>query len=147
MVLRWDYAMNVPMSISQSNRCQTGNALYDRLVTLPFPYEVEQNELEPRKDAAPARIDIEALLGRLVVADDPYVDVGGCRLRSPTGRDASTVADEFRRAIVTRFLERRPNADEATWTRFASAVEAALAEATEADRSALAQVLRLVDGL
>lgn len=116
-------------------------------MTLPRPYEVEKGELSPREDAAPERLDLDRLLAKLIVVDEPYLDIGGCRLSVPEGHSAERVAERFQRAIADRFLERRPHADDATWNRFASALQASLEDESEANESLLSQALLLIDGL
>lgn len=116
-------------------------------MTLPHPYEVEKGELSPRKDAAPDRLDLDRLLEKLIVVDEPYLDIAGCRLSVPSGQSAEHAGERFRRAIADRFLERRPHADEATWNRFSSALRASLANENEANESALSEALLLIDGL
>lgn len=116
-------------------------------MTLPRPYEVEKGELSPRENAAPERIDLDRLLAKLIVSDEAYLDIAGCRLSVPGGQSAEHAAERFRRAIADRFLERRPNADEATWQRFANALQASLSDETEANESVLSQALMLIDGL
>jgi len=116
-------------------------------VTLPHPYEVEQGQLSPRRNGPPAHLDFEHLLEKLIVVDDLYLDIAGCRLRVPEEQSPTMVAERFRRALAERFLERRPHADEATWNRFASSLGAALLNETEANEGALSEALLLIDGL
>ncbi|MGD8826809.1 MAG: hypothetical protein PVI24_17625 [Myxococcales bacterium] len=116
-------------------------------MTLPQPYEVEQDELSPRAGAPPERLDVEHLMGQLIVVDPPYVDIAGCRLRTPEGESPESVAELFRTALAERFLERRPHADEATWNRFASSLRAVLSNESEASQAALSEALLLIDGL
>jgi hypothetical protein len=116
-------------------------------MTLPQPYEVEQDQLLPRVDAPPTRLDVERLIEQLIVIDEPYLDIAGCRLRTPEGESTKSVAERFRTALVERFLERRPHADAVTWNRFASSLRAALSNETEAGEAALFESLLLIDGL
>lgn len=116
-------------------------------MTLPKPYEVEQDELLPRAGAPPERLDVEHLVEKLIVIDSPYVEIAGCRLRAPEGESAESVADLFRGALAERFVERRPHADEATWNRFVSSLRAVLSNESEANQKALSEALLLIDGL
>ena len=116
-------------------------------MTLPHPYEVEQDELSPRRAASPARLDFEHLLDKLIVIDEPCLDIAGCRLRIPEQQSPMMVAERFRRALAERFFERRPHADEATWNRFTSSLGVALSNETEANDATLSEALLLIDGL
>lgn len=116
-------------------------------MTLPRPHEVEQDELSPRRDAAPGRLDLNGLLQKLIVVDEPYLDIAGCRLQVPEEHDPNAMAERFRAALRDRFLKRRPHADDATWNTFASSLRAALSDDTKASEETLSKSLSLVDGL
>jgi hypothetical protein len=49
--------------------------------------------------------------------------------------------------MTTRFLERRPNGDEATWRKFTTNLQAEMRRHTEMNEEALRQALLLIDGL
>jgi hypothetical protein len=116
-------------------------------MTLPYPHEVETGDLEPQKTPAHDPLDIERRVRNLVVVDEPYVDVAGRRVRSPPAKSARSVAAEVRNAMTRRFLERRPNADEATWQKFTTTLRAEMRRHTEMNEAALQQALLLIDGL
>lgn len=116
-------------------------------MTLPYPHGVETGDLKERGDTKPDPLDIERTVQNLVAIDDPYIDIAGCRLRAPRGESPAAAATRVRHLMTERLLERRPNADDATWHRFADSLRAALADQTELDESALRQILLLIDGL
>ena len=116
-------------------------------MTLPYPHEVETGDLEPKKTPVHDPLDIERRIRNLVAVDEPYVDVAGRRLRSPLGQNARSVSEQVRNAMTRRFLERRPNGDEATWRRFTTALQAEMRRHTEMNEVALGQALLLIDGL
>ena len=125
-----------------------GLALFTmRKMTLPYPHEIETGDLKPKKTPMRDPLDIERRVRGLVVADEPYVDVAGRRLLSPSGQSARLMSDRVRDAMTTRFLERRPNADEATWRKYATCLRAKMRRHTEMNEEALRQALLLIDGL
>ena len=116
-------------------------------MTLPYPHEVETGDLEPRKTPVHDPLDIERRVRNLVVVDEPYVDVAGRRLRAALGQSARSACEQVRNAMTTRFLERRPNGDEATWRKFTTNLQAEMRRHTEMNEEALRQALLLIDGL
>jgi len=116
-------------------------------MTLPKPRETETGELQPAEAGRPDPLDIERRVHVLVVPEAPYVEVAGTRLRVPEGSSAEREAQRLRRTLAQRLLERRPNADEATWRKLREVLAAAMSSRREMDDDAIQEAIHLVDGL
>lgn len=116
-------------------------------MTLSYPYEFDARRLLPIWHAPVHRIDLEHRVDALVVGLGNHVLVAGCPLRVPTNDDALSLAARCRGAILQRFLMRRPNATEHTWTVFERVLQAELADRQRADNQLVPEILRIIDAL
>lgn len=117
-------------------------------MTLPYPHEIETGLLEPSTRNNPTPLDIGHRVRRLVVPAGPReVDIAGHRLevRSDASVDAET--ERVRHAMTKRLLQRRPNADEATWRKLERSLRVSLSPSRTLDRAVIEQALLLIDGL
>lgn len=116
-------------------------------MTLPYPHEIETKRLKPVGGAGPDPLDIEQRVSRLIAPEDGCVDVAGHRLQVVGTRTAQAEAERMRGLVSRRLLERRPNADEATWRKLAESLSAALSSHRGLDDDAIEQSLLVIDGL
>jgi hypothetical protein len=116
-------------------------------MTLPYPHEIETGQLKPVDANDPDPLDVERRVRRMISVDGAFVDVAGRRLRTPDPESAQTKADQLRSTVSGRLLERRPNADEATWQKLRESLHEALSNHENLDQDAVNLVLLTVDGL
>ena len=116
-------------------------------MTLPYPYEVETNALSQRRDPVPRPLSIKDRAGGLVSAEGRRLVIAGCELRVPPNKNAEAYAARLEDAITQRFLERRPNADETTWSRFLRRLQGQLANRSTVGSRTIREIVLLIDGL
>jgi hypothetical protein len=116
-------------------------------MSLPYPQEVETKELRPGPKGPVNPLDLEKKISDLIMVDDRALVIAGCELRVPRHRNPHRLSARYRDAIRRRFLERRPNADDATWQTFVRKTQGLLSQRSKATRDVLPQILLLVDGL
>jgi len=116
-------------------------------MTLPYPHEVETNALKPHRDRAPQPLSIKDRARDLVSAEDRRLVIAGCELRVPPNKNAEAYAARLQDSITQRFLERRPNADETTSSRFLRRLQGQLANRTTVDSRTIQEIVLLIDGL
>jgi hypothetical protein len=116
-------------------------------MTLPYPYEIETDTLRPRRDPAPQSSSIEERARDLVAVEGRRLVIAGCELRVPPNKNAEAYAARLQDTITQRFLERRPNADEATWSRYLRRLQGQLASRSTIDSRTIREIVLLIDGL
>jgi len=116
-------------------------------MSLPYPHEVETQELPPTPAGPVNPIDLDARVRDLVHADGQHVVIAGCELSVPASESAEKRRHDVRRVVAKRLRQRRPNADEATWRAFVRKLQGVLSERTELDGTTIREIKLLIDGL
>lgn len=112
------------------------------------PIETERGALG-RVPGPPVKRDVRGLVSELVRpgVGAAEVVVAGRRLDVEHRAHRDALVDALREALVARFLERRPNADAATYMHFEIVSRGVVADRTTADQDLLRTLVEAVDGL
>ena len=110
------------------------------------PYELEVDRLGP----APAMhlpLDLGAKMKALIVPVHDGVSVAGRHLRVDPRADTRQVARRLRERLIDRMRERRPDADEHTWSSFTSVLHGMLSDDAVLDVRLERELIETIDGL
>jgi hypothetical protein len=116
-------------------------------MTLPYPHETETGQLAPSERNHPDPLDIERRVRRLVVPAGRSVDIAGHRLEVASSASVQAETERVCQEMTKRLLERRPNADEATWEKLERSLRTTLSSHRTLDGAVLHEALVLIDGL
>jgi hypothetical protein len=116
-------------------------------MALPYPYEAETGQLEPRPAEARAPFDIAGHIREAIVARGSAVELFGVEFVVDAPELAATMASGFRDVLTKHFLERHAMADADIWDSFVSQARAQLTRGQAIGDSTLNTLLMTVDGL
>lgn len=110
------------------------------------PFEIEAHRLGPAR-AMHLPLDLCAKMEALIVPARDGVSVAGRHLRVDPRDDPREVARRLRDRLTYRMRERRPDADEHTWSSFASIVQGLLMHEEALDAGVERELIETIDGL
>ncbi len=110
------------------------------------PFEIETHRLGPAP-AMHSPLDLRAKMEALIVPARDGVSVAGRHLRVDPRDDPRQVARRLRERLIHRMHERRPDADEHTWSSFASIVHGLLLHEVALDAGVERELIETIDGL
>lgn len=116
-------------------------------MSLPYPHEIETQELRPHRQRGSIALDMRTKVEDLVDTEDRDLVIAGCALQTRNRRQAEELRRSFRRAIARRFTLRRPNATESTWRKFVRTLQGMLSSKTKVQTNTLPQILSLIDAV
>ena len=110
------------------------------------PYEIEAHRLGP-PPAMHLPLDLRTKMEALIVPARDGVSVAGRHLRVDSHADSRAVAQALRERLIHRMRERRPDADEHTWSSFTSIVHGLLRDDAVLDARLERELIETIDGL
>lgn len=110
------------------------------------PLAVERGHLGPSPDR-PCRVGADERVAALIRVADGGVMIAGETVAAPPGTGSDLLVARLRGELARRMRERRPNADETTWTRLRDLAASMASGRDVLDDDLQRTLLRTVDGL
>jgi hypothetical protein len=116
-------------------------------MALPYPFETETGELQPRQPELRVAFDVEASVEAAIRANGSNVEIFGAIYPVADAADADATVEYYRNMVTRHFNERVSAPDPDIWQHFADQVHDQLEQHPQLDERVLDMLRLTIDNL